>query len=58
MAESMNDTPRKKGGLVKLGLKREVEPLTAERCAYETINGEDSFKTLPERIQKKQGENK
>lgn len=56
MAESLNDTPRKKGVLEKLGFKREVEPLTAERCAYETINGEDSFKTLPERIQKKQGE--
>lgn len=54
MCETLNDTPKKKGLLAKIGLKHEEEPLTCERCAYETINGENSFKTLPERIKRKQ----
>lgn len=54
MCETLNDTPKKKGILEKIGLKHEEEPLTCERCAYETINGENSFKTLPERIKLKQ----
>ena len=56
MSETISDAPKKKGLLEKIGSKREIEPMTAERCAYETINGEDSFKTLPERIKKKQEE--
>lgn len=54
MCETMNDIPKKKGILAKMGLKHEEEPLTCERCAYETINGENSFKTLSERIKRKQ----
>ncbi len=54
MCETINDVPRKKGILEKIGLKHEEEPLTCERCAYETVNGRDSFKTLPERIKIKQ----
>jgi hypothetical protein len=54
MCETINDVPRRKTILEKMGLKREEEPLTCERCAYETLNGEDSFRSLPERIRKKQ----
>lgn len=54
MCEQINDVPRKKGLLEKMGLKREQEPLTCERCAYEAINGEESFKCLSERIKRKQ----
>jgi hypothetical protein len=54
MCETLNDIPKKKGLLEKMGLKHEEEPLTSERCAYETINGENSFRTLPERIKRKQ----
>ena len=54
MCETIHDVPKKKGILEKFGLKHEEEPLTSERCAYEAINGEESFKTLPERIKKKQ----
>lgn len=54
MCETLNDIPKKKGLLEKMGLKHEEEPLTCERCAYETINGENTFKTLPERIKRKQ----
>ena len=46
--------PRKKGLFEKIGLKHEEEPITCERCAYESLNGENSFRTLPERIKKKQ----
>lgn len=56
MCETMNDAPKKRGLLEKIGLKHEEEPLTCERCAYEAINGEDSFRTLPERIKSKQGD--
>lgn len=54
MCETLNDVPRKKGLFEKIGLKHEEEPLTCERCAYESLNGENSFRTLPERIKKKQ----
>lgn len=54
MCETLNDTPKKKGLLEKFGLKHDEEPLTCERCAYETINGENTFRTLPERIKRKQ----
>jgi hypothetical protein len=50
----MTDLPKKKGILEMIGLKHEEEPLTCERCAYESINGENTFKTLPERIKRKQ----
>lgn len=54
MCETLNDIPKKKSILERMGLKHEEEPLTCERCAYETINGENTFKTLQERIKKKQ----
>lgn len=54
MCETINDVPRKRGFLEKMGLKHEEEALTCERCAYEAINGEESFKTLPERIARRQ----
>ena len=53
MCESINDVPKKRGILERIGLKHDDEPLTCERCAYEAVNGEGSFISLPERIEKK-----
>lgn len=55
MCDSNSEIPKKKGLLDKI-FKHDEEPLTSERCAYETINGENSFKSLPERIKRKQGD--